>query len=368
MRESLTSSKIHCHYYGPITAPGRPSLGGYEAANRKNIDALRRRGVVVTEHPNPVKPKIPFGALVYVKLLFNPLSMLRSVGKKDTVVHITPLPRMLWYPSLLCVWFAKRLGLKTVVDIRAGSFIRFYRERGGLYRRAVRAMLANADAVTVEGKAYIDHIREITGNRVEARYFPNTLRVVPDGNDKELAVSDDPGRRFNIFYFGRVTSSKGIGVMTDALSHLDKRFRLFLAGNIADDIDRESLLANERVTYLGCLTPVQLEEKKREMGFFIFPSAWSGEGQSNSLIEAMGAGLVPVASDNGFTRDVVADAGYVLPSGATGKEYAEAIAGCAATNFDEMSRKAKEHIHRCHNLDKEIETLTDIYRQILSSK
>lgn len=368
MSESLTSPGIHCHYYGPVAAPGRPSAGGYEAANRKNIDALRRLGVVVTEHPNPVKPKIPLGASVYVKLLFNPLSMLRSAGRKDTVVHVTPLPRMLWYPGLLCVWFAKRLGLKTVVDIRAGSFIRFYRERGNLYRWAVRKMLANADAVTVEGKAYVDYIREITGGRVDAHYFPNTLHISPDGDAAGEITGDSPGRRFNIFYFGRITSSKGIGVMTEALGCLDNRFRLFLAGNIAGDIDRDSLLANGRVVYLGSLTPGQLERRKREMGFFIFPSAWSGEGQSNSLIEAMGAGLVPVASDNGFTRDVVADAGYVLPSGATGKEYAEVIARCATTDFDGMSRKAREHIRQYHNLDKEIGKLTGIYRQILNEK
>lgn len=364
MPESLPSHKIHCHYYGPITSPGKPSLGGYEAANRKNIDALRRYGVAVTEHPNPVKPKLPFGGLVYIKLFLNPFSMLRSAWNKNTVVHVTPLPRALWYPSLFCVWFAKRIGLKTVVDIRAGSFIRFYENRGGLYRRAVRAMLANADAVTVEGKAYIDYIHEITKGRVTANYFPNTIRVA----NERINADNDTEREFKILYFGRITSTKGIKVMTDAIGHLDKRFRLYLAGNIAEDIDRDSLLANDRITYLGNLNPTQLDEKKREMGFFIFPSRWSGEGQSNSLIEAMGAGLVPVASDNGFTRDVVGDAGFVLPVEASGKEYADTIARCVESGFAEMSQKAVNHIRQCHNLDQEIKKLTDIYNQILSAK
>lgn len=357
------NNEIRCHYYGPITPAGRPSIGGYEAANRKNIDALRRSGVTVWEHPNPRKPKIPLGALVYLKLLLNPFSMIRSAGKKDTVVHVTPLHRMLWYPSLFCVGLAKLLGLKTVVDLRAGAFIRFYETRGAIYRRAVRMMLAAANAVTVEGKPYVDYIKDITGGKTIPAYFPNTLDAA-----NVTTPGTDPDRRFNLFYFGRISSSKGIGVMLEALANLDDRFRLYLAGNIASDIDPLTILSNDRVVYLGSLTPAQLEKKKQQMGFFIFPSTWSGEGQSNSLIEAMGAGLVAVASDNGFSRDVVADAGFVLPIESDGKDYAKVIAACASDGFEEMSSKSRRHILSHHNLDDEIMKLTGIYRNILNAQ
>lgn len=43
-----------CLYYGPITSKGQLSIGGYEAANRKNIDKLRSLGIQVKEYPNPV--------------------------------------------------------------------------------------------------------------------------------------------------------------------------------------------------------------------------------------------------------------------------------------------------------------------------
>lgn len=33
---------------------GQLSIGGYEAANRKNIDKLRSLGIQVKEYPNPV--------------------------------------------------------------------------------------------------------------------------------------------------------------------------------------------------------------------------------------------------------------------------------------------------------------------------
>lgn len=350
--------KIHCHYYGPIASVGKPSIGGYEAANRKNIDTLRALGVNVTEHPNPVKPKIPGGAIVYLKLLVNPFGMLRSAGKKETVVHITPLPRMLWYPSLFCVWLAKRLGLKTVVDIRAGSFIRFYENRGRAYRWAVRNMLNFADAVTVEGKAYVEYIRKLTDNKVTPHYFPNIVKE--KATDRAI---DSSNRRYNIFYFGRISYSKGYSEMIDAINSLDDRFHLYLAGNISDGI---VIPDSPKITHFGSLSPEELAAKLPRMGFFLFPSKWSGEGQSNSLIEAMGAGLVPVASDNGFSQDVVADAGYVLPITASGKEYAKKIACCADSGFDEMSDKAVRQIRINHNVCTEIKKLVDIYNRLIT--
>ncbi len=356
-------TRILCHYYGPIAKQGCPSIGGYEAANRKNIDALRKQDVEVIEHPNPIKPKKLFGALVYIKLLFNPFALIKHAGSKNTIVHITPLPRLLWYPSLFCAWLAKKAGLKTVIDIRAGSFIRFYENRSPIYRFAVRKMLDNADAVTVEGKAYVDYIHKLTRGKKKPHYFPNTMLISSDSHKGK-----ENNRKFNIFYFGRISSTKGIDVMLDTIKLLGNQFHLYLAGKIADDVDRDSIIKAPNVTYLGSLTPEQLDVKKQEMGFFIFPSRWSGEGQSNSLIEAMGAGLVPVASDNGFTKDVVADAGYVFTTDATGKEYADAILECAMHDFDSMSSKAAEHIRQYHNLDKEIISLKGIYTEILSSK
>ena len=58
-----------CLYYGPITSKGQLSIGGYEAANRKNIDKLRSLGIQVKEYPNPVinKKLGCFGKIVYIK-------------------------------------------------------------------------------------------------------------------------------------------------------------------------------------------------------------------------------------------------------------------------------------------------------------
>jgi glycosyltransferase involved in cell wall biosynthesis len=59
--------------------------------------------------------------------------------------------------------------------------------------------------------------------------------------------------------------------------------------------------------------------------FFVFPTRHFGEGQSNSLTEALACGCVPVASRHGFNASVVSDAGAVLELDALPAQYAEEV-------------------------------------------
>jgi glycosyltransferase involved in cell wall biosynthesis len=64
----------------------------------------------------------------------------------------------------------------------------------------------------------------------------------------------------------------------------------------------------------------------RRAHFFVFPTRFIGEGHSNALNECMAEGVVPVVSDHGANRHVVADAGLVLPPDAAAADYAAAVA------------------------------------------
>lgn len=355
---SNNETPILCHYFGPITRPGRPSIGGFEAANRKNIDALRARGVEVIEHPNPVKPKHKLGFLVYAKLFFTPLLLLKDCFRKNKLLHITPMSREFFYPGALCLWFARLLGYKTVLDVRAGVFIQIYHNGGRKYRAVVDYTARHVSALCVEGEAYIPFFENIVKGRTPIFYFPNTI-------NREITGIPGENRSHNIFYFGRITARKGIHTMLDAIKILGEPYQLFLAGKIADDIDPE-LLKGENVHYLGSLTPSELKEQMSRMGYFIFPSTHYGEGQSNSLIEAMGNGLVPVASTNGFSSEVIGDAGTVLPMDASGRDYADAIKYIQENDFEEFSRRARNRILENHNLEIEIDKLLNHYNYILS--
>lgn len=361
MHHSYLLMKIF--YWGPITPKGKPNLGGFEAANRKNIDKLRELGVDVEEIPYPkINRALGFlGKLAYLKLFLSAFTIVRKANKKDTIVHTTPLYGNLLLPSLVFLKLAKLRKIHVLVDVRAGSLIYYYKTKGAAKRKHLRSMLLYADKITVESKSYINDIKYVMGLNLDILYFPN------------LAICDNnllPTKSFNtinVFYFGRININKGIDILLDMIKHLDSHYRLYLAGPIANDVDMK-LLNQDKIIYIGMLTPNQLKNEMKRMHFFVFPTRHIGEGQSNSLIEAMANGLVPIVSNQGFNAEVVSDCGIVMKKDANGIDYASAIKKIDHCLWENMSHKCYEHIRSCHNIDIEIPKLISIYNQILDNE
>lgn len=347
-------------YFGPITPKGKPSIGGYEAANRKNIEALVKRGIEVVEFPNPVINKRfgKLGKLAYLKLFLLPLGLWKYRKQTDVILHTTPLYGNLLLPSLFTLKIAKCLGIHVLVDMRAGSLIYYYKTKGTGWQKQMQSLLEQADMITVEGSSYIQQIKSIIGIDKPTYYFPNIADCTG------LSVIDKPKDKINIFYFGRLTKTKGIDLIVEVIKKLDDRFKLYVAGAFGTDCYRE-MLDNERIEYLGFLNPMELKEVMKNMHFFIFPTRHVGEGQSNSLIEAMSAGLVPIVSDQGFNAEVVANCGSVLPQGSTADEYVQAILKWVDCDMLKAACDCQRHIVEYHNVDVEIPKLITLYKKML---
>lgn len=347
-------------YFGPIAPKGSGAIGGYEAANRKNITQLEIKGIEVIEYPNPIIPKTCklLGKIIYIKLLVLPFKLLKYKNNKDTILHITPLYRNLIVPAVFTEWFAKKLNIPILLDIRAGSFVDIYKNHGMIKRKLMNILVKYATRITVEGKSYINDIKNITNYKRQIDYFPNIV----DCNDN-FYTSRDMGT-INLFYFGRITKIKGIGCILKTMQLLDNNYHLYLAGNIAPDVD-ETTLKSEKITYLGMLTPIQLKNYMKKMHIFFFPTRHPGEGQSNSLIEAMSEGLIPVTTDQGFCKEVVADCGKVLPRNSDAVAYKNAITEIISGDMVEQGKRCIEHIKKYHNVETEISKLINIYKEML---
>jgi glycosyltransferase involved in cell wall biosynthesis len=347
-------------YFGPIAPEGKGAIGGYEAANRKNITQLRKEKVDVEEFPNPIINKRlgALGKLAYLKLYILPLKLLRYRKKKEVIIHVTPLYRNLARPVVFTEWVARKLGIPVLLDIRAGSFIDIYTHNGDSQRKLMNRMLNLASRVTVEGSSYVSAIKDIAHYAGVMHYFPNLVDC------SALKYTPRPSGQISIFYFGRITQAKGMDIILQTIKMLDDRFHLYLAGGIAPDIAPKEL-ASDKITYLGMLTPDQLKRQMKKMHLFFFPTRHPGEGQSNSLIEAMSEGLIPVAADQGFCKEVIADCGVVLPQGSTAEDYKKVIESIAAGNMEEQGKRCVEHIKQCHNLETEIAKLIQIYKNII---
>lgn len=345
--------------WGPLSPKGLPSRGGFEATNRKIADKLEEEGFTVLENPNPVvNQKWGFlGRLVYLKLFVTPLKLLRYIGGKDVILHITPLDRGLIYPSVLTVWFAHFLKIPVFVHILAGTFFMFYDSRGPIYRSAVKLLIKNASAVGVEGETYISQLKEKIGYNGYIMYFPTTVSC------RNLPIHNTQIGKFNLFYFGRLNKAKGVNTMIEIIEMLDDRFHLFLDGFISDDID-VSRLNSSKITYLGIESKSQLKETMKAMTIFIFPTTHVGEGQANSLVEAMSEGLIPVTSDQGFCSEVVGDCGVVLSTESTAEDYKNAILRLCNKDLNLLSQNCQKRIKTNHNLDIVAKRLNEYYSLI----
>lgn len=274
------------------------------------------------------------------------------------ILHITPLYGNLLVPALFTVFVAKKLSIPVLVDIRAGSLIYYYQTKGKKYQRQMKEMLDRADMLTVEGSVYIQQIKSVIGVDKPTYYFPNLANV------SNFPVINKPKDKFNILYFGRLTKAKGIDIVINTIKMLDDRFKLYVAGAFGSDCNK-GMLNDNKIAYLGFLPPSELQQILSDMHFFIFPTRHIGEGQSNSLIEAMSAGLIPVVSAQGFNEEVTGNHGFVIPLDGTAVDYKNAILKLVSGDIAKMSAACQNHIREHHNVDVEITKLITIYRRLL---
>jgi len=121
------------------------------------------------------------------------------------------------------------------------------------------------------------------------------------------------GRRF--LYTGRIEPDKNVPVLVDALAKCIAQgivAELTIVGS-GSDIPNVA----ERASSLGVAQFVHLPGRQDDVQPYLmesdfFLSASQAEGQSNSLLEAMAYGLIPVVAEASGVRDLVADGKWGL--------------------------------------------------------
>jgi glycosyltransferase involved in cell wall biosynthesis len=310
---------------GPIAAPGEAARGGYQACNRRTIDALRAVGVDVRPLPFPhprargLRKLVAYGIgflRLYAELLRCP---------RGAILHLTAVSAALVYPEWLLVKLARRHGLKIAFDLRAGAAQRLYEAGTPLYRRCFDSMARGADACFVEGEALAPFLARASGRA--PTHLPNHLdtSAIPARRDEPLPAAP------TLIYVGRVVAEKGVEVALGAARALRGdgiAARIEIAGE-ADPAYFAALRerhADLDVEWLGPLPSADVLARLARAHFFVFPTRHAGEGQSNALTEAIACGCVPVASRHGFNADVIGPAGATLPPEAGAADYAARIA------------------------------------------
>ena len=290
-------------------------LGGGQTAARRLLMTLRNIGYkveVIKRHPPTANSKlcraIQFGFWLCVDpVLFFFRIAFRS--RKDAITLYMGYLGNVLVPLELSLSFIPRvLGFKNVMYLAGGGTEKLYKRSGSFVQRLERITLNNFDLVMTEGIENMDFVKRISSastfylpNFVEEGFTPSTYPIKP--ND-----------RWNIMYFGRVDTVKNVLLGIDVFNYLCNKYEnvsYTIVGGGPEGYCKqvEEKIASspykDKIVRKGRSSHEDLKVMMMEQHFYLFPSNEPREGHSNSLNEAMGFGLVPVASNNNFLPSIV---------------------------------------------------------------
>ena len=127
-----------------------------------------------------------------------------------------------------------------------------------------------------------------------------------------------------ILYVGPISTLKGVHLLLDAYSRLEKErndLLLVLAGRFVDGVSNESLRSS-RIKYLGIITPPRIYYLFKAANIVVNPSMLE-ETQGRTVIEALAAEKYLIASATPAFIETAKDAGYYFKQGDVEDLYAK---------------------------------------------
>ncbi len=151
-------------------------------------------------------------------------------------------------------------------------------------------------------------------------YFGTRLNisVAPYGCPAPLVdgpVERPEGEPLRIFFAGRLSQSKGLADLIEALSKLEISWQLTLAGSFVGSVPDTltKLLQDTRCKWLGVVPHSTLLEEMSKAHVFAFPTIFEGFGMV--ITEAMACGLPVITTPNSAGPDILTEGrdGFVVP-------------------------------------------------------
>ncbi len=276
-------------------------------------------------------------------------------------------------PGLTAVTLGSWLGLKSLVLVRGNDFDRdWFDPRLGFQ---VREALSRADHV---GAVSTEKVRRIKALFPEAdvRWTPNgvdprDLELLPEDVKKRDEIKAELGgedRRI-IGIFGESKFKKRIPLWLEGVRDAGLMGRIGLL--VVGSVDEETALILDD----PALAPRNLRSKyiqrDRLPGYYAacdfvaIPSLY--EGMPNALLEAMAAGIVPIASDAGALPDVIEDGrtGFLFPAedrAAAGMVTAKALS-LSDEDLAAMKERTRKHAEENFTIGRELDVIMEIVRE-----
>lgn len=313
-------AKIRVLLAGPYPAPG-----GMTGTYGRILENLRTSRVFAEEVEFlPHRVTLPSDGNALRRLLVDFGRAGASLRRKPEILHILMQKYRALYREFPFLEASRALGVKTVVDIRAGTLQRMLSGAGTRLQNAMmRRLLRRGDALVLECPKDVAFLSESFRRR--GLYLPNVAlardfeRIRPN---PRLPGPDNPIR---LIHSGRYSAAKGTGVLLESLDILSSRgvrAELHLTGEGREPAIQERIRRSVAspppgipVVDHGWDVP-DLYALLASAHVFVMPTTWLGEGHPNAVTEAMMAGLGMVLTDWTHREDIVpAEGALLVPPG-----------------------------------------------------
>ena len=205
---------------------------------------------------------------------------------------------------ILCL--LKISGHGITFDLRGGSFMISYHQNKA-YEKLSDLILSIVDLIYIETQR--NYLRGLTTRPV--KYIPNFVRIPPSTEKNYTKFTPEnfnKNSEIRLLYVGKFCKDKGAEILIETYSLLLRDFknvRLDIIGSIEEDSQRYVFGAPANMYFHGTRKSDYVNAFYLAAHFYLYPSSHYGEGQNNSVTEAMSYGAIPLVSTKGYLTELV---------------------------------------------------------------
>jgi glycosyltransferase involved in cell wall biosynthesis len=226
-------------------------------------------------------------------------------GKNIKLVHFN---FALSKPSIIrdapLVLYAKLIQKKMIIHLHGGDYLTDKKPPAWM-KIVLKKVFSGSNPVIVLSPVEQQAVIKDYGLK-DAAVLPNCVDLT---EAKIFKRSFDKGAELNMLFIGRITTTKGIEYIYQALSKLKNKqvpFKFYMAGTGPEEkeyVNKFSALLESDFEFKGVVSGEAKTNLFKQCNIFLLPSLF--EGLPISLLESMSFGLVPVVTGVGSIKHVV---------------------------------------------------------------
>lgn len=288
------------------------------------------------------------------------------------IVHINgPLNTLAAFRDMVLLALARLYTKRVIYHVHGGAYVHVLPVSKWL-RRVITLMLRTPSTIIVLGKREAESLVLLYGiERARIHVLGNAVDIPTEVQSRAQVGS------LRVLSMGRLSPEKGLGILCEAFErHADLpgggiELHVYGAGTLENEvIPRLQLALGSDFRFGGVAGPKERTLAYRWADVVVMPSL-HGEGLPMVLLEAMAAGVVPIATADGSITDVLKDGmnGIIIEKNDTASLVGALLVAAEMKVTGKLavfSARAHDHVARYHSATDYAAQLDNLYTKLAS--